>query len=79
MYDRAVIQQELDSILSSHLFKNKRQAGKFLGYIVQEFIEDRGQDITQYSIAVEALAKRLTIILLRILLYALKPGVFVSC
>ena len=57
MYDRAVIQQELDSILSSHLFKNKRQAGKFLGYIVQEFIEDRGQDITQYSMAVEALGK----------------------
>lgn len=57
MVSKESIQQELESILASELFGGKKQAGKFLQYIVNETLEGRGERITQYGIAVEALGK----------------------
>ena len=57
MVSKESIQQELERILASELFGGKRQAGKFLQYIVNETLEGRGERITQYGIAIEALGK----------------------
>lgn len=57
MVSKESIQQELERILASDLFGGKRQAGKFLQYIVNETLEGRGDRITQYGIAIEALGK----------------------
>ena len=57
MVSKESIQQELERILASELFGGKKQAGKFLQYIVNETLEGRGERITQYGIAIEALGK----------------------
>ncbi len=57
MVSKESIQQELEQILASDLFGGKRQACKFLQYIVTETLEGRGEKITQYGIAIEALGK----------------------
>lgn len=57
MVSKESIQQELERILASELFGGKRQAGKFLHYIVNETLDGRGERITQYGIAIEALGK----------------------
>lgn len=57
MVSKESIQQELERILASELFDGKKQAGKFLQYIVNETLEGRGERITQYGIAIEALGK----------------------
>src|SRR6056297_2907165 len=57
MVSKESIQQELGRILASEVFGGKKQAGKFLRYIVTETLEGRGHRITQYGIAVEALGK----------------------
>lgn len=57
MVSKESIQQELGRILASEVFGGKKQAGKFLRYIVTETLEGRGSRITQYGIAVEALGK----------------------
>lgn len=57
MVSKESIQLELERILASELFGGKKQAGKFLYYIVNETLEGRGERITQYGIAIEALGK----------------------
>ena len=57
MVSKESIQTELERILASDLFGGKKQAGKFLHYIVNETLEGRGERITQYGIAIEALGK----------------------
>lgn len=57
MVSKESIQTELERILASELFGGKKQAGKFLHYIVNETLEGRGERITQYGIAIEALGK----------------------
>ena len=57
MVSKESIQRELEQILASDLFIGKKQAGKFLHYIVNETLEGRGDRITQYGIAIEALGK----------------------
>ncbi|TXH71810.1 MAG: hypothetical protein E6Q83_00920 [Thiothrix sp.] len=59
MVSKESIQLELERILASELFVGKKQAGKFLQYIVNETLEGRGERITQYGIAIEALGKPL--------------------
>lgn len=59
MVSKESIQLELERILASELFIGKKQAGKFLQYIVNETLEGRGERITQYGIAIEALGKPL--------------------
>jgi hypothetical protein len=57
MEEKEWIQKELNQILTSRLLENKKQACNFLTYIVEETLADRGEKITQYGIAVEALGK----------------------
>ncbi len=57
MVSKESIQQELERILASSLFNGKKQASKFLQYIVMETLQERGDRITQYGIAIEALGK----------------------
>lgn len=57
MKEKERIEQELQQILSSRLLENKKQACNFLAYIMDETLAGRGERITQYGIAIEALGK----------------------
>ncbi len=57
MVSKDSVQKELEQVLASVVFNGKKQAGRFLRYIVTETLEGRGDRITQYGIAVEALGK----------------------
>lgn len=57
MEEKEWIQKELSQILASRLLENKKQACNFLTYIVEETLVGRGEKITQYGIAIEALGK----------------------
>lgn len=57
MKEKDLIEQELRQILTSRLLENKKQACNFLAYIVEEALAGRGEKITQYGIAIEALGK----------------------
>lgn len=57
MKENEFIEQELKQILTSRLLENKKQASNFLAYIVEETLAGRGERITQYGIAIEALGK----------------------
>lgn len=57
MEDKNLVEQELHQILASRLLETKKQASNFLAYIVKETLAGRGDKITQYAIAIEALGK----------------------
>lgn len=57
MVNKDSVRQELQRILVSRAFEGKRQASHFLEYVVMETLAGRGDKITQYGIAVEALGK----------------------
>lgn len=57
MEETDFLASELRQILGSRLFFNKKQASNFLAYISSEMLAGRGEKITQYAIAVEALGK----------------------
>ncbi|UOG92809.1 MAG: hypothetical protein L3K52_03525 [Candidatus Thiothrix sulfatifontis] len=57
MEEKEWIQKELRQILASRLLENKKQACNFLAYTVAETLAGRGEKITQYGIAIEALGK----------------------
>ncbi len=57
MDEKDFIEKELSQILASRLLENKKQACNFLAYIVEETLAGRGEKITQYGIAIEALGK----------------------
>jgi len=57
MEEKEWIQKELSQILASRLLENKKQACNFLTYIIEETLAGRGEKITQYGIALEALGK----------------------
>lgn len=57
MKEKDSIAKELKQILVSRLLENKKQACNFLTYIVEETLAGRGEKITQYGIAIEALGK----------------------
>ncbi|OQX15443.1 MAG: hypothetical protein BWK73_06795 [Thiothrix lacustris] len=57
MDEKERVQKELHQILASRLLENKKQACNFLTYIVEETLAGRGEKITQYGIALEALGK----------------------
>ncbi|WGZ94157.1 MAG: hypothetical protein QJT81_20625 [Candidatus Thiothrix putei] len=57
MESKESIKKELGQILASRLFEGKKQASNFLAYIIEETLIGRGDKITQYGIAIEALGK----------------------
>ncbi|WMP19293.1 tetratricopeptide repeat protein [Thiothrix lacustris] len=57
MEEKDFIENELSQILASRLLDGKKQACNFLTYIVAETLAGRGEKITQYGIAIEALGK----------------------
>ncbi|MEB4592561.1 hypothetical protein VSS37_16365 [Candidatus Thiothrix sp. Deng01] len=57
MVDKDNIRLELKRLLTSRIFENKKQASNFLAYIIAEKLAGRGDKITQYGIAVEALGR----------------------
>lgn len=57
MKEKDMIRKELSMILESRLFEGKKQASSFLMYVVEETLSGRGEKITQYGIAIEALGK----------------------
>lgn len=57
MENKESIKKELGQILASRLFEGKKQASNFLAYIIEETLIGRGDKITQYGIAIEALGK----------------------
>jgi hypothetical protein len=59
MDEKDFIEKELVQILSSRLLESKKQACNFLSYIVTETLLGRGDKITQYAIAIDALGKPL--------------------
>lgn len=57
MINKDSVSQELTKLLTSRVFSSKKQASKLLEYVVNEKLAGRGNKITQYAIAVEALGK----------------------
>lgn len=57
MINKDSVRQELVKLLASRAFEGKRQACNFLEYVVVEALEGRGEKISQYGIAVEALGR----------------------
>lgn len=57
MANKDSIRQELGRVLASRVFQARRQACNFLEYVVTEKLEGRGDKITQYGIAIDALGK----------------------
>ena len=57
MREKDFIEKELKQILASRLLESKKQACNFLTYTVTETLAGRGDKITQYAIAVDALGK----------------------
>lgn len=51
------VESELARICASQQFSPKKQAQNFLRYIVQEELAGRGEKITQYGVAIDALGK----------------------
>ncbi|MEZ5535199.1 MAG: hypothetical protein R3F02_06195 [Thiolinea sp.] len=51
------VQAELKRIVGSRCFRSRKTLCKFLRYIVSETLEGRQQDITQYTIAINALGR----------------------
>jgi tetratricopeptide (TPR) repeat protein len=57
MIDKKDVLAELQTLKKSKLFERKKQISNFLEYIVKETLENRGDQITQYRIAIHALGK----------------------
>ncbi|MEN9424103.1 MAG: hypothetical protein RL122_1486 [Pseudomonadota bacterium] len=57
MVEKDFIEKELEQILASRLLESKKQACNFLTYTVTETLAGRGEKITQYAIAIDALGK----------------------
>ncbi len=57
MKEKDIIRYELSRILDSRLFEGKKQVSNFLSYTVNETLDGRGEKLTQYAIAIEALGK----------------------
>ncbi len=55
--DNIAIKLELERVLSSRCFRSRHILRKFLSYIVQETMEGRADEITQYAIATKGLGK----------------------
>ena len=55
--DDIAIKLELERVLSSRCFRSRHILRKFLSYIVQETMEGRADEITQYAIATKGLGK----------------------
>ena len=54
--DALLIKKQLKRVLSSHYFKLAEQQQKFLSYIIEQTLNDKGKQLKQYTIAVEGLS-----------------------
>lgn len=56
-YDRALLLEELDAIISSHHFRGSKRYPAFLKYVVQATLEGRGSELKERTLGIEVLGR----------------------